>query len=94
MLGVTQGRVDEGGHMGVVQRVDDVANVPTSSDQSEVTQDTQLMGYGGLLHPHRRSQSCDGAGALPQPNQQPHAARGRKARHHPRDVVGLVQREP
>jgi hypothetical protein len=66
VLDVTQGFVEQRRHVRVVESVDHMASVAATQDESEVSQDPQLMGDGGLLHLHRDGEVPDGARTLAQ----------------------------
>jgi hypothetical protein len=50
VLGVGDGFREERSNVFVVQRVDHLAPVPIANNESEVTQNTQLLGHSRLLH--------------------------------------------
>ena len=50
MLYVVDGLFEQGRHMIIVERIDNVPSLPLPNDKPEVTKDSQLMRDGGLLH--------------------------------------------
>ena len=67
--------------MAVMKCVENAPPAALANHQPKVTQDTQLMRNGRLLHPNRVGQFTDRAGAFSQASEDPNTARSSQRLH-------------
>jgi hypothetical protein len=82
---------EDGGYVRVVHVVDGAAPLPGTDDQSEIAQDSQLMGHRWLRHPDGLGQLRNRGRLLTKVRQDPDPARRGQRRHQPGHLLGLGQ---
>jgi hypothetical protein len=90
VIDVAQGLVDQRCHVGVEEPVYDGAAIAVTDDQSEISQDPQLMGHSGLFHLELRAELADRARPDAEPGQYADAGRRSEGTHEPSDVLGVA----
>jgi hypothetical protein len=96
VLGVRDGLGKERADVIIVQRIDDPSASTLAQDEPEVSQDAQLLGDRGLLHPDVLREDRDRACPGTETTEDAHPARNRQCLHrlrdHPRIVFGQERR--
>jgi hypothetical protein len=90
---VVDGFFEQHGDVAVVECVDDASAGSLADDESEVAQDTELVGDGGLLHLDRLGEVGDRARAVAEVGKDADAARCGERLHRLRDLAGCFRVE-